>query len=114
MIVTLPAPPSTNAIWRAFRGRVIKSREYRAWLEQAALEIMRQRPKPVCGPVFLSIVCEENGRRDLDGYAKAIIDCLVTNKLIDGDRCKTVRRILMDWAEGVTGVSVMVAPWGAK
>ena len=36
--IETPWPVSTNRIWRAVKGRVIKSKEYRGWLESAALE----------------------------------------------------------------------------
>jgi Holliday junction resolvase RusA-like endonuclease len=110
--VTIPTPPSTNAIWRAVNGRVIKSAEYRAWITQAGLVLMSQRPKSVTGPCNVRVCCETNGRRDLDGYLKATLDLLVTHKLIDSDRCKTVRQITLDWSDEVKGVEVCVVKSG--
>jgi Holliday junction resolvase RusA-like endonuclease len=108
MKVTLPAPPSMNAIWRAVGGRVIKSEVYRAWIRHAGLELMAQRPKAITGPVKVEVLCVENGRRDLDGHLKAVLDLMVTHKLIDGDRCKTVREITMSWSKEVKGVEVHI------
>jgi Holliday junction resolvase RusA-like endonuclease len=108
LIVTLPNPPSPNAIWRAVNGRVIKSEEYRVWIQRAGLELMAQRARPITGPINVRILVQENGRRDLDGYAKGVLDLLVAHKLIDGDRCKTVRRIVMDWSREVEGVRVEI------
>jgi Holliday junction resolvase RusA-like endonuclease len=110
MIVTLPAPPSPNAIWRAVNGRVIKSAEYRAWIQHAGMELLAQRAKPVIGPCNVRVRVQTNNRRDLDGYLKATLDLLVAHKLIDGDRCKTVREITMGWSKEIKGVEVCVRP----
>lgn len=37
--LSLPFPPSANRLWRAVRGRQIKSAEYRAWLLEAQAAI---------------------------------------------------------------------------
>lgn len=108
MKLYLPPPPSPNAIWRAVSGRMIKSAEYRAWIERAGREINRQQPKAIAGPVMVQITAEENNRRDLDGYPKAILDLLCEHQLIDGDRCKTVRSIYLSWSDAIEGVQIRV------
>jgi len=41
--MTLPLPVSTNRLWRAGRGRVHRSPQYRAWLTEAGWELRAQR-----------------------------------------------------------------------
>ena len=45
--LTLPYPPSANHLWRAVKGRMIKTAVYRSWLSDAALAL--QRPSPRLG-----------------------------------------------------------------
>lgn len=98
MMLNLPVPPSANNLHANSphrRGRY-KTGEYRDWIKVAGWCLIEG--KPIHGPVRVSIVAPHNGRRDLDNHAKPCIDLLVSNGLIDSDRCKTVRHISMDWA----------------
>jgi len=106
--LTLPVPPSTNALFKnvAGRGRV-KTVEYSRWLKHADAAFYCARPKPISGPVEITILCEENNRRDLGNYEKSVTDWLVRCDLIDGDRCKVVRKITLAWHAG-PGCSVVV------
>lgn len=68
---------------------------------------MAQRQRPLAGPVSIHLICGHNKRRDLDGYAKAVIDLLVSLHLIESDRWATVKHLSMDWDQ-VEGVQVLV------
>lgn len=108
-IYALTPPPSVNHLYPTIRGRRVKSREYKAWIEAAGWELKNQRAKPVKGPVAVWLRVPENGRRDLDGYLKPTLDLLVSMKLIEGDRCKTIRHIAMNWHDQ----PAMLVEWGS-
>ena len=96
MRITLPVPPSVNAMYRNVPkvGRV-KTGAYKAWQKDAALMVGHH--EPITGPVVVSMAIPENGRRDLDNHAKPILDFINKRGLIDSDRCKCVRGISMVW-----------------
>lgn len=107
-VIDLPTPPSTNHLYCNVPGRGrVPSKEYLAWRTEAGWMLKAQRPKPVHGAVELSFAFRENNRRDLSNHLKAAEDLLVEHKLIDGDRCKTVRKITLEWAD-VEGVKVTI------
>jgi len=85
----LPPPISTNALYRAYArgGRVstIKSKEYRSWIALAGAELELQRPGCVLGAYGVRISIPRKSRGDLDNYCKAVLDLLVTHKIVEGD-----------------------------
>lgn len=99
--VRLPVPPSANELFVTFpdRGgmRRGKTKIYKAWLTAAGWCLNAARCQPIKGPVMLELLCPENGRRDLSNHLKATEDLLVGMSLIEDDRCKIVRRIILDW-----------------
>jgi Holliday junction resolvase RusA-like endonuclease len=112
IVLTLPVPPATNNLFinlRAGKGRA-RSQEYFAWQVLAGQHIQIARQKPVEGPVCVCIIAQENGRRDLDGYAKPLLDILVRHRLIPDDRNKIVRRIELGWSPDIEGVRITVVP----
>lgn len=94
---SVPPPPTANLIWRHARGRHFKSRDYQAWMTEAGMLLNAQRARPIPGPVSISIVAPENGRRDLDNYFKPTVDLLCQMQIIDGDRFKTVKALSARW-----------------
>ena len=86
-IITLPFPPSVNSLWRTWRGRVHCSKRYATWRENAGWELVTQRPKPITGPVSVTIAAgrPDRRRRDVDNLPKAILDLMVAHRLIDDD-----------------------------
>ena len=108
-VVWLPFPPATNNLFfnAAGRGRVTTDR-YRAWQEEAAWRIHAQKPSRVMGPFSAEIVISrpDKRRRDLDGLAKPILDCLVKNSLVEDD--SLCERLVMEWALEGEGVLVTV------
>lgn len=77
MQVELPFPPSVNLCWRSFRGRAILSRRGREY-RKAAIKACEGASK-IEGPVSVKIYLypPDKRRRDVDNYAKAILDALV-------------------------------------
>jgi len=81
-------PPSANSIWRAHAGRVLKSREYRAWLVATAIELRVQaRCQQVKGWYALHVEFGRPNkvRRDLDNLVKPLCDAIAEAGCIEGD-----------------------------
>lgn len=78
MKLTLPLPPSVNAFWRTYKGRIIVSREGRAWKNLADIAVAAQcRSRLLGGDVCVSIVAfMPDRRRDLDNTIKPALDAL--------------------------------------
>ncbi len=87
----LPAPPSVNALYINRKhgtgyGR-IKSPAYRAWITQADKQYLVQGlgRHRMSGRYRVEIAVPE-GRKDIDGYAKAILDWMVSRQITDDDK----------------------------
>lgn len=81
--ITLPIPPSVNGYWRTFRKRQIlseKGREYRGIIR--ALLALNKCYSPVDCRLAVNITYyfRDNRRRDIDNFAKAILDNLQAGK----------------------------------
>jgi crossover junction endodeoxyribonuclease RusA len=76
--LTLPLPPSVNRFWRTYRGRMLVSREGRAWKQLADVAVAAQcRQRVLGGDVQVSIVAYfPDKRRDLDNAIKPALDCM--------------------------------------
>src|SRR5215217_253324 len=99
IVLDLPIPPSSNNLFMNLpkgRGRA-RTSEYFSWQIEAGLHIQSARQKPLEGPVCVFLRVPENGRRDLDGYWKPILDILVKHRLIPDDRNKIVRELHAVW-----------------
>ena len=111
MLLTLPFPPSVNGMFLNMRGRGrVKAPAYRAWISQAGADILRQ----VCTPCFadhhrVSITIDLDDKRngDADNRAKAVLDLLVTHRVIPGDSKRHVKRVSVGW-ERVNGCRVRI------
>lgn len=98
--VTLPLPPSANALFVNAPGRGrFKSAAYKSWLTEAGWCV--QTPtryatvRRVAGPYTLTITVPATMRGDIDNRVKAISDLLVKHGITDDDRAAdavTVRR----------------------
>lgn len=101
----LPWPPSVNAYWRAFQGRVIVSKQGRDYQKLCRSDIMAQgfagRRMDDRLAVEISLYPPSRQKRDVDNHVKAVLDQLVRNsvivddELIDHlviDRCEIRRR----------------------
>ncbi|WP_395443596.1 RusA family crossover junction endodeoxyribonuclease [Caulobacter sp. UC70_42] len=98
--VSLPYPPSANRLWRAVKGRNIKSAAYREWEGRALVAIAQQRPGHIDGPYSIHIEATrpDRRRRDLGNLEKPLSDALVSAGVVRDD-CEAVR-ILVEWAPG--------------
>ena len=111
MIVDLPFPPSANRLWRYVGGKPLKSREYRAWLQEAALLIKATvRGKTIDGPYGLTVQVgrKDNRRRDIDNFLKPIGDAIQLGGAVKDD-CDC-ERLEMCWRPDLPGVRVFVIP----
>jgi Holliday junction resolvase RusA-like endonuclease len=86
MSIILPLPPSTNRMWRIMRGRAVKSADYRAWKDGAALSIARQIAGD--GPLmhFTVAILMPPTRRDPDNSVKPFLDALQAGGAIQDDK----------------------------
>jgi len=84
---------STNAIWRSVRGRNIKSKKYREWVEAAGAELEAQKPCCVPGAYGVRIALPKGCRLDADNAAKAWLDLLRNHNVVDGDGPKHLRKL---------------------
>ena len=86
--VTLPVPPSANALNKNVpgRGRVL-NKEYSRWTKQAGLLVNAAVGDELpSGPWGVQIVAAVGHNRDIDNLVKPINDLLVTCGIIDDDK----------------------------
>ncbi len=85
MTVVLPYPPSTNRMWRTFRGMTVLSKEGKAFKQQAALLYRRAGLKLHHGDVVVWLTLHPRMNKDgsasktvldLDNSLKAALDAL--------------------------------------
>lgn len=103
--LTLPYPPSGNALYRANRGRVHKSGRYVKWLRDAGYLALAQKPGGITGAYKLSIdaVRPDKRKRDLDNLFKATSDLLVTIGVVgDDSECEMISARWVTSGEGMT------------
>lgn len=78
--ITLPWPPSVNHYWRMWRGRMLVSREGRAYREDVrALLAAGGFGKPPPGAriaLCMDAFPPDRRRRDLDNLLKSVLDAL--------------------------------------
>jgi hypothetical protein len=60
-IIDLLLPPSTNRLWRSWRGRVVCSKRDTQWREAAGWKLALLRPVRITGPVTITIVERHHG-----------------------------------------------------
>jgi Holliday junction resolvase RusA-like endonuclease len=112
IILYLPFPISTNALWRSAMGRVFISPKYKAWKHEADGMFLTQKKslKPIKGNFTAVITLDERRRkvaRDVDNRGKCLLDALQHFGLIEDD--KFCDRITIQWGN-VEGCSVVVIP----
>lgn len=107
--IDLPAPISSNAIWRNVviggKPRTLKSKAYLQWISDAGAMLNAQRPGMIEGHYALTVTVTNKSRIDLDNTIKAVNDLLQSQGVVTNDRlCEeiSVRR------GNVSGMSVLV------
>ena len=115
MILSLPWPPSVNVYWRNVGGRVLISREGRAYarvvygcaLEQSMTTLSVGR-KVFVVPVSVDIIAypPNRARRDLDNLPKAILDALTKARVWEDD--SLVRDLRIRWGEVRKGGEIKI------
>jgi Holliday junction resolvase RusA-like endonuclease len=76
--LSLPLPPSANNLWRVFRNRAIKSKEYREWIARAQSIVSESvgHLEPSTAPCVVKLQIYLRRRRDVDNNIKPVLDVL--------------------------------------
>jgi Holliday junction resolvase RusA-like endonuclease len=75
--VTLPMPPSTNRLWRMFKGHMVASEEAKSFKVSAGWIVRGMQCAMLTGPLRVYIdIYREAKRGDLDNKIKIILDSL--------------------------------------
>lgn len=85
----LPWPPTVNGIWRRSGTRIHKSPKYEEWRQGAALSLRQASPpKMIREPVSVELRLYGPSRAsyDIDNRAKAVLDLLQSEEVIEDDR----------------------------
>jgi crossover junction endodeoxyribonuclease RusA len=91
--IILPRAPSTNRLWRIGKGKMFKSAEYTAWLQECFLLIRQQRIPLTKGryKMIIRVFRPDKRRRDIDNYIKSTSDLLQQAGVIENDNlCESV------------------------
>lgn len=84
--ITLPLPPSTNALFASVGRRRIKTRQYRDWLSRCATVVRTAEILPVRDWYDLRVSVPIGIRGDIDNRVKAINDLIVSVGLVADDK----------------------------
>lgn len=78
MRLRLPWPPSSNRYWRVYQGRILVSREARAYKAQLKTYAWHQKILPLAGPLSLTATFLPPDKRKRDGHnlTKILLDAL--------------------------------------
>ena len=107
--VEIPCPPSANALFIRMRGKTIKTATYDRWISAAGWLMKAARVQSMgAARCMVEIQAKANNRRDLDNFAKPIMDLLVSMGVIRDDRMSIVREIRLTVGETTR---VRVTPW---
>lgn len=93
IVIDLPLPPSTNDIWTSdYRGGVMRSKKYKAWLRHAGQEFIVWKAQhrirtidPLEGPFCALILFADTARGDVDNRVKPLLDFAQHVRLIVND-----------------------------
>ncbi|WP_241648918.1 RusA family crossover junction endodeoxyribonuclease [Rosenbergiella collisarenosi] len=106
MRLVLPFPPTVNTYWRFTKTGVLISasgRIFRANAIAAVVEQLKRIPKPITGPVQITLKLSppDKRRRDLDNYLKAIFDSLTHAGIWVDD--SQIKHMDISWSDIVKG-----------
>lgn len=97
----IPTPPSVNAMRATVKGRQVLTREWRKWKVEAASWI-HDAPRMGTGPFRITIELPVKLRGDIDNRAKAPLDLLQAQGVIDDDKHVADLRIYRGETEHTT------------
>ena len=120
LTIALSFPPSVNHYWRhvamplgkgkkGFSVRALISEKGRAYKLTVCREVLSQRAAlGISGPVrmYIAFCPPDRRRRDVDNYAKALLDSLVEAKVLEDD--SLIRDLRMVWGEVTPGGRAVV------
>lgn len=105
--VTVPMPPSANALFaNASCGR-IKSRKYRDWIKEAGWIVQAARVGRIIGAVKVEIILPSNMRGDPDNRIKPLLDLVTRLGLIEDDAARVIRGINVEFG-GAAGAKITI------
>lgn len=106
--ITLPWPPSVNHYWRMWRGRMLISREGRAYREQVGAILRAAGVTPLSGrlAIHVELYPPDRRKRDVDNMFKAIGDSLQRGGAFQDD--SQIVWLLLEKAEVVDSGRVIV------
>lgn len=89
------------------RGRAMSQR-YETWIQESRIDYLRQRPKPIAGPVTILYEFErkDKRKRDLSNLIKAPEDFLVKCGVIEDD--SLVWDFRAKWSDEVEGCRITI------
>ena len=91
--LTLPFPPGVNNLYfNIGRKRAISDR-YNKWRKEAAATLWTAKVIRFSGPVNIVVTVRDKGSYDPDGKLKAVLDFLVTHRIIVDDDRAIVRSV---------------------
>ena len=96
---TLPMPPSMNRLWRANRGRVHISQDYKAWKMEASLHLNQQKHVGEIPPPYRVVYAfdrKDDGVGDVFNREKALSDLLQSTGVITDDKFIEDGRVYWD------------------
>lgn len=113
----LPYPPSVNRIYRIFKNRLVKSAEYKAWIDEAHKSILLQGTHRRCWTSPVRVVAAvgrpDKRKRDLDNVFKATADLIEAAGFVENDHLIHAWNIY--WSSDVkNGVFVTLIPMPAE
>ena len=113
--LSLPFPPSVNALYRNVSGRGrVKTERYKTWLRAAGNELLATplgQRVPIEGKFILTVLAGRPDKRirDLDNLLKAPLDLLQAHGLIKNDGL--AQSITVAWSPMVAKCRIEVRVW---
>ena len=113
LTITLPFPPSVNHYWRhVVMGKRVTTlisapgRKYSAAVQGEVL--LQKAARRINSHVAMTVLLHapDRRRRDVDNYAKALLDSLVEAKVLEDD--SLIRDLRMVWGDVVPGGKAVV------
>lgn len=117
LVITLPFPPSVNHYWRHValgkgpkkRITTLLSEPGRKYSAAVQGEVLRQKAaRNINQHVAMTILLHapDRRRRDVDNYAKSLLDSLVKAKVLEDD--SIVRDLRLVWGDVLAGGKAVV------